>query len=170
MAEIRRVRHGGAARLLVLESMVVLGVAVVVCYSQSHQIYRWLTTALPRGHRQLYTFSPGETEGNAIRIALFSGMLLTLPVVAYRVSERALPTTGQLDPMLLAVPLLAVLGIVAGWAVVVPVAYRQLVTLQSDVVQYLPRARDYIDFTMGILLASGIGGASLGAFALRRAA
>jgi len=170
MAEIRRVRHGGAARLLVLESMVVLGVAVVVCYSQSHQIYRWLTTALPRGHRQLYTFSPGETEGNAIRIALFSGMLLTLPVVAYRVSERALPTTGQLDPTLLAVPLLAVLGIVAGWAVVVPVAYRQLVTLQSDVVQYLPRARDYIDFTMGILLASGIGGASLGAFALRRAA
>ena len=147
MAEIRRVRHGGDARLLVLESMVVLGVAVVVCYSQSHQIYRWLTTALPRGHRQLYTFSPGETEGNAIRIALFSGMLLTLPVVAYRVSERALPTTGQLDPMLLAVP-----------------------TLQSDVVQYLPRARDYIDFTMGILLASGIGGASLGAFALRRAA
>jgi len=170
MAEIRRVRHGGAARLLVLESMVVLGVAVVVCYSQSHQIYRWLTTALPRGHRQLYTFSPGETEGNAIRIALFSGMLLTLPVVAYRVSERALPTTGQLDPMLLAVPLLAVLGFVAGWAVVVPVAYRQLVTLQSDVVQYLPRARDDIDFTMGILLASGIGGASLGAFALRRAA
>jgi Sec-independent protein secretion pathway component TatC len=170
MAEIRRVRHGGDARLLVLESMVVLGVAVVVCYSQSNQIYRWLTTALPRGHRQLYTFSPGETEGNAIRIALFSGMLLTLPVVAYRVSERALPTTGQLDPMLLAVPLLAVLGIVAGWAVVVPVAYRQLVTLQSDVVQYLPRARDDIDFTMGILLASGIGGASLGAFALRRAA
>jgi Sec-independent protein secretion pathway component TatC len=170
MAEIRRVRHGGDVRLLVLESMVVVGVAVVVCYSQSHQIYRWLTTALPRGHRQLYTFSPGETEGSAIRIALFSGMLLTLPVVAYRVSERALPTTGQLDPMLLAVPLLAVLGIVAGWAVVVPVAYRQLVTLQSDVVQYLPRARDDIDFTMGILLASGIGGASLGAFALRRAA
>jgi Sec-independent protein secretion pathway component TatC len=166
MAEIRRVRHGGDAPLLALESTVVLGVAVVVCYSQSHQIYHWLTTALPRGHRQLYTFSPGEAGGNALRIAL----LLTLPVVAYRVSERALPTTGQLDPMLLAVPLLALLGIVAGWVVVVPVAYRQFVTLNNDVVRYLPRARDYIDFTMGILLASGIGGAGLGAFALRRAA
>jgi Sec-independent protein secretion pathway component TatC len=143
MAEIRRVRHGGDAALPVLESMVVLGVAVAVCYSQSHQIYPWLTTALPRGHRQLYTLSPGEAEGNAIRIALFSGMLLTLPVVAYRVSERALPTTGPLDPML------AVLGIVAGWAVVVPVAYRQLVTPNSDVVQYLPRARDYIDSRWG---------------------
>jgi len=167
MAEIRRVRHGGDGPLLVLESTVVLGVAVVVCYSQSHQIYHWLTTALPHGHRQLSTFSPGEAEWNAIRIALFSGMLLTLPVVAYRVSERALPTTGQLDPMLLAVPLLAVLGIVSGRAVVVPLASRQLATVDGDVIL---RARDYVDFTMGILLASGIGGAGLGAFALRRAA
>src|SRR6185312_5370352 len=128
MAEIRRVRHGGDATLLVLESTVVLGVAGVVCYSQSHQIYHWLMTALPRGQ---------------------------------------LPATGQLDPMLLAVPLLAVLGIVAGWAVVVPLASRQLVTLDSDVIL---RASDHVDFTMGILLASGIGGARLGAFALRRAA
>ena len=144
MAEIRRVRHGGDPTLLVLESMVVLGVAVVVCCAQNHQIYHWLTTALPAHHRRLYVVSPGETEGNAIRITLFSGMLL-------------------------AVPLLAVLGIVVGGAVIAPFSARQLVTAEG-VVDYLPRARDYIDFAMGLLPASGIGGASLGALALRRAA
>jgi len=169
MAEIRRVRHGGDPTLLVLESMVVLGVAVVVCCAQNHQIYHWITTALPAHHRRLYVFSPGETEGNAIRITLLSGMLLALPVVAFRVSERALPTAGPLDPMLLAVPLLAVLGIVVGWAVIARFSARQLVTAEG-VVDYLPRARGYIDFAMGLLPASGIGGASLGALALRRAA
>jgi len=144
MAEIRRVRHGGDPTLLVLGSMVVLGVAVVVCCAQNHQIYHWLTTALPAHHRRLYVFSPGETEGNAIRITLFSGMLL-------------------------AVPLLAVLGIVVSWAVVVRFSARQLVTAEA-VVDYPPRARDYIDFAMGLLPASCIGGASLGALALRRAA
>ena len=144
MAEIRRVRHGGDPTLLVLESMVVLGVAVVVCCAQNHRIYHWLTTALPAHHRRLYVVSPGETEGNAIRITLFSGMLL-------------------------AVPLLAVLGIVVGGAVIAPFSARQLVTAEG-VVDYLPRARDYTDFAMGLLPASGIGGASLGALALRRAA
>jgi hypothetical protein len=41
MAEIRRVCHGGDEPLLVLESMAVLGVAVVACSSQNHQISRW---------------------------------------------------------------------------------------------------------------------------------
>jgi hypothetical protein len=41
MAEIRRVCHGGDGPLLVLESMVVFGVAVVVCSSQNHQISHW---------------------------------------------------------------------------------------------------------------------------------
>jgi hypothetical protein len=51
--------------------------------------------------------------------------------------------------------------------VVVPLASRQLVTVDGDVIL---RARDHVDFTMGILLASGIGGGGLGTFALRRAA
>jgi len=168
MAEIRRVRHGGDATLLVLESLAVLGVAVVVCYSQSHQIYHGLIRALP-GHQHLYTFSPGEAGGNDVRIAVFSGMLLAVPVVAYRVSERVLPTAGWFDPPLLAIPLLTILGIALGWAVVVPFGARVYMSF-IGAMHELPRARDYVDFTMALLLASAIGGAALGASILRRAA
>lgn len=167
MTRIRRVRDGGGLGMLILESAAVLGVAVAACTTRRVEIFRAL--GQPIHHRQLVTFSPGEATTNMIRVVVLSGILLSLPVVAYKICGYALPTSGGLDPGLLAVPFLCVLGIVVGWLAVLPLGIHGLTHYDRPTYEYLPRARDYIDFSLGTLIASGAGGAAVGAFALRRA-
>lgn len=171
MTRIRRVPDGGGLGMLVAESMTALAVASALCYAHNQGIYRALKSALPNGHRQLLVFSPGEATANAVRIAVLSGIVLCMPVVAYRLSAYAVRTNGPLDPALVAVPLACLLGLVLGWLLVVPLTLNELTGFDHPSAQFLPRARDYIEITLGSLIASGAGGAGLAGWsAARRAA
>jgi Sec-independent protein secretion pathway component TatC len=167
MARIRRVRDGGELGVLILRSAALVGVASAACATQRAQILRVLEG--PIAHRQLVTFSPGEAQWNAVRVVVLAGILLSLPIVAYNIAAYALRTNGGLDPALLAVPVFCVLGIVVGWLAVLPFGIHDLTHYGHRTHQYAPRARDYIDFALGTLIASGAAGAALGAYALRRA-
>ncbi|HEX5559357.1 MAG TPA: twin-arginine translocase subunit TatC [Gaiellales bacterium] len=167
MARIRRVRDGGELGMVIVESAAVLGVAMAACATRRTQIFHALGG--PIAHRQLVTFSPDEARWNAVRVVVLSAILLSLPIVAYKLSAYALPTTGGIDPALLAVPVLCLAGIVVGWLAVLPVGVHDLTHYGHPTHEYLPRASDYIDFSLGTLIASGAGGAALGVCALRRA-
>lgn len=155
--------------MLMVESTVVLAIATMACYVSQSAIYRALRGRLPLHHWMLYAFSPGEASMNGIRIAVLGGLLLSIPVLGYLVCVHLLRTTGPLDPMLLAVPLLCVLGVVAGWLIVLPTRLGEFTGYQSDTIHYLPRARDYIDFSLTTLIVPSAVLGGVGALALRRA-
>jgi Sec-independent protein secretion pathway component TatC len=163
MRRIRRVRDGGG-RMLMLESTLVLSVATAAGYAERASVLRALTGLT--SHRRLYTPGPGVTTFNGVRIALLTGILLSIPVVAYLVCANLLPTSGPLDPMLLAVPLLCVLGAIAGWVIVLPVALHSEAT---NSIQYLPSIKEFVDRTLGTLVASAACVGTVGALMLRRA-
>jgi sec-independent protein translocase protein TatC len=54
------------------------------------------------------------------------------------------------------VPVLFLVGVAFGWYIVVPPAIHFLTHFNSQVVQYIPRASDYIRFIMLTLLAMGL--------------
>lgn len=170
MARIKRVRpddeltlveHLDELRVRLIVSLLVLTIAVGGCYYENHRIYHLLTSALPNGHRQLYTFAPGEAFFNAITISVYGGLLISLPILSYQFYAYVIPAFSEesqktIRPMLLLIPGLFLIGVVFGWFVVVPAALHFLVTYNRDVVNYLPRASDYIHFVAYTELAMGI--------------
>lgn len=159
--ELTLVEHLDELRTRLIVSISVLVVAVSICYYENHRIYHLLTSALPSGHRQLYTFAPGEAFFNAITISVYGGLLISLPVLSYQFYAYIIPAFSEesqktIRPMLLLIPFLFLIGVVFGWFVVVPAALHFLVNYNKDVVNYLPRASDYIHFVAYTELAMGI--------------
>ena len=159
--ELTLVEHLDELRTRLLVSISVLVVAVSACYYENHRIYHLLTSALPKGHRQLYTFAPGEAFFNAITISVYAGLLIALPILSYQFYAYVIPAFSEesqrtIKPMLLMIPGLFLIGVVFGWFIVVPAALRFLVNYNSSVVHYFPRASDYIHFVAYTELAMGI--------------
>ncbi len=159
--ELTLVEHLDELRTRLIVSIAVLLVAVSACYYENHRIYHLLTSALPKGHRQLYTFAPGEAFFNAITISIYGGLLISLPILSYQFYAYIIPAFSEdsqktIRPMLLLIPGLFLVGVVFGWFIVVPAALHFLVNYNKDVVNYLPRAADYIHFVAYTLLAMGI--------------
>jgi sec-independent protein translocase protein TatC len=159
--ELTLVEHLDELRTRLIVSISVLVVAVSACYYENHRIYHLLTSALPKGHRQLYTFAPGEAFFNAITISVYGGLLISLPILSYQFYAYVIPAFSEdsqktIKPMLLLIPGLFLIGVVFGWFVVVPAALHFLVDFNKDVVNYLPRASDYIHFVAYTELAMGI--------------
>ena len=159
--ELTLVEHLDELRTRLIVSISVLVVAVSVAYYENHRIYHLLTSALPKGHRQLYTFAPGEAFFNAITISVYAGLLISLPILSYQFYAYVIPAFSEesqktIRPMLLMIPGLFLIGVVFGWFIVVPAALRFLVNYNSSVVHYFPRASDYIHFVAYTELAMGI--------------
>jgi sec-independent protein translocase protein TatC len=159
--ELTLVEHLDELRTRLIVSISVLVVAVSACYYENHRIYHLLTSALPKGHRQLYTFAPGEAFFNAITISVYGGLLISLPILSYQFYAYVIPAFSEdsqktIRPMLLLIPGLFLIGVVFGWFIVVPAALHFLVNYNRDVVNYLPRASDYIHFVAYTELAMGI--------------
>ena len=159
--ELTLVEHLDELRTRLIVSISVLVVAVSAAYYENHRIYHLLTSALPKGHRQLYTFAPGEAFFNAITISVYAGLLISLPILSYQFYAYIIPAFSEesqktIRPMLLLIPGLFLIGVVFGWFVVVPAALKFLVNYNSSVVHYFPRASDYIHFVAYTELAMGI--------------
>jgi sec-independent protein translocase protein TatC len=170
MARIRRARpddeltlveHLDELRTRLIVSITVLVIAVSACYYENHRIYKLLISALPPHHHKLVAFAPGEAFFNAITISVYGGLLICLPILSYQFYAYIIPAFSEesqktIKPMLLLIPGLFLIGVVFGWFIVVPAALRFLVGYNSDVIQYLPRASDYIHFIAYTLLAMGL--------------
>jgi sec-independent protein translocase protein TatC len=157
--ELSLVEHLDELRTRLIVSISVLVVAVSACYYENDQIYRLLTG--PIHHRQLVTFAPGEAFFNAITVSVYGGLLISLPVLTYQLYAYVIPAFSResqrtIRPLLLMVPGLFVIGVVFGWFVVIPPAIHFLTNYNSDVVNYYPRASDYIHFVSYTLLAMGL--------------
>ena len=159
--ELTLVEHLDELRTRLIVSISVLVVAVSAAYYENHRIYHLLTSALPEGHRKLYTFAPGEAFFNAITISVYAGLLISLPILSYQFYAYIIPAFSEesqktIRPMLLLIPGLFLIGVVFGWFIVVPAALKFLVNYNSSVVHYFPRASDFIHFVAYTELAMGI--------------
>ena len=110
---------------------------------------------------KLVTLAPTEAFFNAIMISVYGGLLITLPVISYQIYAFIIPafaheTQRSIRPLLLMVPVLFLTGVAFGWYIVVPPAIHFLTNFNSEVINYIPRASDYIRFVMLTLLAMGL--------------
>jgi len=135
-------------------------IAMTGCYIENVRIYHFLQRPLD-GHVKLVTLAPTEAFFNAIMISVYGGLLITLPVISYQIYAFIIPafaheTQRSIRPLLLMVPVLFLTGVAFGWYIVVPPAIHFLTNFNSEVINYIPRASDYIRFVMLTLLAMGL--------------
>jgi sec-independent protein translocase protein TatC len=117
-------------------------------------------SAPARGDKPV-TLGIGEPFVTTMGVALIFALLLALPVVLYELYGFLLPAFSPdqqraATPVMLAIPLLFVLGVSFGYFVVLPAAVRFFVNFNSAQFNVLAQANQYYRFAAITLLAMGL--------------
>jgi sec-independent protein translocase protein TatC len=117
-------------------------------------------SAGPQGNKPV-TLGIGEPFSTTLGVALIFALILSLPVLLYEVYGFLLPAFSPDQkrvamPLMLAIPLLFITGVMFGYFVVLPAAVRFFQNFNSGEFNVLVQASQYYHFAAVILLAMGL--------------
>jgi sec-independent protein translocase protein TatC len=110
---------------------------------------------------QVQTFRPAEFFTTTMKIGLGIGVALAMPVLVYQLLAYVVPglTKRERRIIYLVLPFIVglfVMGLVFGWLVTVPAAFRFLLLLGSDVVDVRPTFEEVLSLFMRLMLINGV--------------
>jgi sec-independent protein translocase protein TatC len=158
------VEHLDELRNRIIVSAAVLVVACGLCFWQSDLLLDIANKPLPadvNGHSlKPITFGVAEPFMSTLKISIYAGIVIALPVLLYQLYAFFLPALKPTEkraiiPFLFLVPTLFIAGVVFGYFVVAPAATKFLLNFNHDQFNIQVRARDYYGFLITILLAMG---------------
>lgn len=158
--ELSLVQHLTELRDRLMVAAIAVVVTTAIAFLFTTDIIRLLI--LPAGADiKLTSFSPTENFTTYMRVALFSGIALAMPVILYEIyayidpalmpNERKLAL--RLGPFIL---LLFIVGMLFCYFVLLPNAIKFLITFASDVFQNQLRASEYLSFVTTFILGMGL--------------
>ena len=155
------VEHLDELRNRIVVCLVVLGVALALCFWQNHLLLEIASGPLPDDHKQLITFGVTEPFTTTVTVATYGALILSLPILLYQLYAYILPAFSDRErrvvlPVLLAAPLLFLAGIAFAYFVVMPAAVKFLLSFNDGQFNIQVRARDYYSFFSMTMLAGGV--------------
>jgi sec-independent protein translocase protein TatC len=117
-------------------------------------------SAAPQGNKPV-TLGVGEPFTATLGVALIFALILALPIILYELYGFMLPALRPehqriASPLMLAIPVLFVTGVLFGYFVVLPAALRFFENFNSGQFNVLVQAGQYYHFAATILLAMGL--------------
>jgi sec-independent protein translocase protein TatC len=118
--------------------------------------------ATPRSSpRRPVTLGVGEPFTATVKVAVYAGLLLALPLILYQAYAFILPAFSPREkevalPLLLMVPFLFVGGVVFAYFMVLPPAINFLQNFNDDSFDILLQARDFYSFELLVLMMMGV--------------
>lgn len=154
------VEHLDELRTRIVVSVFALVIATSLCFWQNDLILDIANGPLP-DNRDPITFSPTEPFFTTVKLAIYGGLLLTLPLLLYQVYAFVLPAFAPGErrlvlPFLLMVPFLFIGGAVFAYFVVTPAALSFLLDFNADNFNIEIRASEYYSFLVLALIGVGI--------------
>jgi sec-independent protein translocase protein TatC len=154
------VEHLDELRTRIIVCVAVLVVAVGLCFWQNHHLLNLLNDPLP-AHKQPITLGVTEPFLTTLKVSVYAGIILALPIILYQGYAFVLPALSPAErrvivPFLVLVPFLFIAGVVFGYLVVLPAAIKFLLHFNSDQFRIQVRAREYYGFATMTLLAMGV--------------
>lgn len=145
-------------RIIVIAITVVLG--GIVGFFLSEAIIGILRAALPEGKQTLIQISVGESLAVRLRVALYVGIAIAVPVILYQVWRFVTPGLTRHErrliwPLLIASVLLFAFGIGLGYFVL-PLALDFLLSLTLPGVEDQLRLSEYVSFASTVMLSFGL--------------
>jgi sec-independent protein translocase protein TatC len=169
---IRRARIAHEDRLTLVEHLdelrhrlvvcvAVFGVALALCFWQSHLLLELAAGPLPSDNEQLLTFGVTEPFTTTVMVSAYGAIVLALPIVLYQLYAFVLPAFGVGErravlPFLLVAPLLFLAGLAFAYFVVMPAAVEFLLNFNESQFNIQVRARDYYSFFSTMMIAGGL--------------
>jgi len=155
IAELRK-------RLVIISAALV--VAFFACFSVYEPILNWMMVpveaVLPEGS-QMVAIEVQETFFTALKVAFFSGFLLTLPVIFWQMWLFIAPGLYENEkkfvfPFVFFATLMFLIGASFAYYVVVPFGFDFLINFGSQVVTVMPSIGKYVGFFTKLLFGFGI--------------
>ena len=155
------VEHLDELRTRLIVCILVLGVALALCFWQNHLLLELAQHPLPDDHDQLITFGVTEPFTTTLTVAAYGALVLSLPVVLWQLYAYVLPAFSQSErrtilPILLLFPVLFVAGLAFAYFVVMPAALNFLLDFNDGQFNIQLRARDYYSFFSMTEIACGL--------------
>jgi sec-independent protein translocase protein TatC len=159
--EATLVEHLDELRTRLVISLGALTVCVVIAFVFHHTLLDWLNAPLPAERGKPITLGVAEPFFTALKVSIFAGLGLALPVLLWQFWSFFAPAVGEhaqrtvLVFVLFATVLLAA-GVSFGYWVVLPKAIGFLTNFDETQFDIQIRAREYYGFVMTVLLAVGL--------------
>jgi sec-independent protein translocase protein TatC len=155
------VEHLDELRNRIVVCLIVLGVALALCFWQNHLLLEIASGPLPDDHKQLLTFGVTEPFTTTVTVSTYGALILALPILLYQLYAYVLPAFSAAErrvvlPMLLAAPFLFLAGVAFAYFVVMPAAVKFLLGFNDSQFNVQVRARDYYSFFSMTMLAGGL--------------
>jgi sec-independent protein translocase protein TatC len=155
------VEHLDELRSRLIVCILVLGVALGLCFWQNQLLLDLAAGPLPNDRDQLITFGVTEPFTTTLTISAYGAIVLALPVVLWQLYAYILPAFSQTEkrvvlPILLLFPFLFLIGLAFAYFVVMPAAVNFLLEFNDDQFNIQLRARDYYSFFAMTMIACGL--------------
>ena len=155
------VEHLGELRARLLISMITLAAGFAVAYVFHHQLIDWLNGPLPEGRGRPVTFSVVEPFMTSLKVSLYAGFALALPVILWQVWSFLAPAFApRIERTLLGFVAFATglftLGVAFSYTVALPAAVHFLTNYDSEIYDIQIRASSYYSFALMSLMAVGL--------------
>lgn len=146
------------SRVIVITICVVL--AGIIGFVLAGPIVTLLRAPLPDDQDRLVAFGITESLAVQLRVALYVGIALSMPVILYQLWRFVTPGLTRTErrliwPMLVGAIALFALGIGLGY-LIIPYAIEFLLGLTLPGVDPLLRLSDYVSFVLNVMLAFGL--------------
>jgi sec-independent protein translocase protein TatC len=165
----RRIEHGQHAELVdhldelrtrLIVSAVALAAGFGVSYALHARLLALLEAPLP-GDRKLVTLGVAEPFMTSLQVSLVGGLAIALPVILWQAWSYFAPAFAPrvqraVAGSVLAGSLLFAGGVAFAYRVALPAAVRFLTTYDQHLYAIQVRARDYISFSLAVLVAVGL--------------
>jgi sec-independent protein translocase protein TatC len=155
------VEHLDELRTRLVVCLVVVGVALALCFWQNHLLLEIANGPLPSDHKKLLTFGVTEAFTTTLTVATYGALILSMPILLYQAYAYVLPAFSDRErrvivPILLMVPILFLAGVAFAYFAVMPAAVKFLLGFNDTQFNVQVRARDYYSFFSTTMLACGL--------------
>lgn len=149
--------HLEELRTRIIHSLIAIGIGSGICYFFIEDIMRCIT--MPAG--RLYYMHPAEAFFTYLKIAVFSGFLLALPVIFYEIWKFVLPalTVKERTIIGLVVPVSVILfiaGLAFSFFLVLPTALNFFLGFGSAELQPMFSLDRYFGFVLSFIFPFGV--------------
>jgi sec-independent protein translocase protein TatC len=155
------IEHLDELRTRIVVCAIVLVVAIGLAFWQNALLLDIAQHPLPNDKDELLTLSPSEPFFTTVKLSIYAGILISLPVLLYQAYAFVLPAFSPREkrvvlPLLMMVPVLFVAGVVFAYYVVMPAALNFLLGFNDDDFNIQLRAAEYYGFFALTEIAVGL--------------
>lgn len=159
--QLSLVEHLDELRSRLIVCVVVLGVALALCFWQNNLLLEIAQGPLPNDRDQLITFGVTEPFTTTLTVATYGALVLALPVLLWQIYAYVMPAFSRSErkavlPILILFPILFLAGLAFAYFVVMPAAVKFLLNFNDSQFNIQVRAKDYYSFFGLTMVAGGL--------------